>query len=430
MGSFKLGNVDRGAMPADKATYLAPYHVTMADDLTKKLQFRDEVSGAWNSFAEAEPVNGVSIRQLQEFLNATGFMPRFSPDGIYGYGTQAAVRLFQEYVRSVEGNPSIPTRAGIGVPDGEAGPTTIDYMKYWQETKAGKPELFVCEWGRASDQSPSAEYLQWIMLLGKAKAHYTAKPDPKLQLIDNYKPADPKITSHDTRKASEWDVRPDTVHLIGIRRNQEVDSTNRGNDDLFILLIRGMVFKFYGSTDPNPEECKDKKGNPTPMPFLIESQHNYQYGWHNRGSEEKTYRALRPAGNGVLVYRAPVGVRIMRDEDVLKGLDPNPNGTINIHWSGMGIGGNWSAGCQVIAGKSYINHKGDLVDCSKFAAGGYKALGSAMTRGAYNVFTDLVLSYSRAGVRNIAYTLGRERTLALSDKEANYVQKEVARLKG
>lgn len=423
MGSFKLGNVDKGATPADKAAYFAPYHVTMADDLTKKLQFRDEVSGAWNSFTEVEPINGVSIWQLQEFLNAAGFMPRFKPDGIYGYGTQAAVRLFQEYVRSVEGD------SAIGVPDGEAGPKTLTYMENWKAKKAGKPE-FVCEWGHASDQSPSAEYLQWIMLLGKAKAHYIANPDPKLQLIDNYKPANPKITSHDTRKISDWDVRPETVHLIGIRRNQEVDSTNRGNDDLFILLIRGMVFKFYGSTDPNPEECKDKNGNPTPMPFLIEGQHNYQYGWHNRGSEEKTYRALRPAGNGVLVYRAPVGVRVMRDEDVLKGLDPSPNGTINIHWSGMGIGGNWSAGCQVIAGKSYINHKGELVDCSKFAAGGYKALGSAMTRGAYNVFTDLVLSYSQPGVRTIAYTLGRERTLALSDKEANYVQNEVARMRG
>lgn len=417
MGSFKLGNVDRGSMPANKADFLAPYHVTLSDDLIKKGQFRDEVSGAWNSFVEVDPVNGVTIRHLQQFLKEAGFMPKSNVDGVYGYGTHAAVRLFQEYIRSVEGDP------GIGVPDGEAGPKTLAYMENWKSKKAGTPE-FVCEWGRSSIQSPSAEFLQWLLLLGKAKAHFTANASPILQLIDSF----PKAS--DTRKVQDWDVSPETVHLIGIRRNQEVDSTNRGNDDLFILLIKGMVFKFYGSTDPNPEECKDKDGNPTKMPFLIEGQHHYQFGWHNRGNEEKTYRALRPATSGVLVYRAPLGVRVMRDEDVLKGLDPSPNGTINIHWSGMGTGGNWSAGCQVIAGKSYINHKGDLVDCSKFAAGGYKALGSAMTRGAYNVFTDIVLSYAPLGVRTIAYTLGREKTLAISDKEANFVEKEVARMKG
>ena len=416
--SFNLGNIDAGATPADKAAFLAPYHITMHSDLQKKLQFRDEVSSVWRSFEEVGDIEGTTIRQLQQFLKDTGFMPKSNVDGIYGYATQAAVRLFQEYIRTVEGDE------GIGVPDGVAGKGTLGYMKAWKDKKTGTPE-FVCEWGRASNQNPSAEYLQWLMLLGKAKSQFTESPSPLLQLIDNF----PKPS--DTKKVKDWDISPETVHLIGIRRNQEVDSLNRENDDLFILLIKGMVFKFWGSTDPNQKMAKDKAGNPTPVPFLIEGQHSYQFGWHKMSDAATIYRALRPATDGVLVYRAPAGVRVMRDEDVLlRGLDKNPNGTINIHWSGMGTDGSWSAGCQVMAGRSYINNRGNLVDCSKFAASTYKFLGTKMTRGAYNVFTDLVLSYAPLGVRTIAYTLGREKTLSLSNKEADYVKNEVARMKG
>jgi len=336
-------------------------------------------------------------------------------DGVFGYATQAAVRLFQEYIRTIEGD----TR--IGTPDGVVGPNTWSYVEKWKKEKGGT-DKFVCEWGRSSAQNPSAEFLQWLMLLGKAKAHYAANPSPILQLIEGYaKPTD-------TRKLQDWDTRPETIHLIGIRRNQEIGSQKRGNDDLFVLLIKGMVFKFWGSTDPNPDLIA--RTSKLDNPYLIEGQHTYQFGWHKIKDAATTYRALRPAKNGVLVYRAPTGVQAMNDEDVLNGLDKNPNHTINIHWSGSGIGGSWSAGCQVMAGRSYINNRGELIDCSSFAAPQYKDLSNKMTRAAYNVFADLVLTYAPPGVQTIAYTLGRDETLFLSDKEADYVEKEVNRMSG
>jgi hypothetical protein len=408
MSVLSLGKVDKGATPSDKSTFLAPYHASLDESLKKKLQFRDEGNSAWCDFVEVE---GTTIRDLQQFLKNTGFMPKANVDGVFGYATQAAVRLFQEYIRTIEGD------SRIGTPDGVVGPNTWSYVEKWKKEKAGT-DKFVCEWGRSSTQNPSAEFLQWLMLLGKAKAHYQAEPNPILQLIDNYSQAT------DTRKLQDWDTRPETIHLIGIRQNQEIGSQKRENDDLFILLIKGMVFKFWGSTDPNPDVSERSE-----IPFLIEGQHIYKFGWHKVSDEVKVYRALRPASNGVLVFRDRTGDRALKDEDILEGLDKKPNTTINIHWSGMG-GYNFSAGCQVMAGRSYINNRGDLVDCSGFAAGSYSDLGSKKTRGAYNVFADLVLTYAPPGVQTLAYTLGRDETLFLSDKEADYVKKEVNRMSG
>ena len=42
------------------------------------------------------------VAEVQEGLQAIGFFPNSKVDGIYGYRTQSAIRLFQEYLRSVE----------------------------------------------------------------------------------------------------------------------------------------------------------------------------------------------------------------------------------------------------------------------------------------------------------------------------------------
>jgi len=89
-----------------------------------------------------------------------------------------------------------------------------------------------------------------------------------------------------------------------------------------------------------------------------------------------------------------------------------PNATINIHWSGIGSS-NFSAGCQVIAGDSYINHANEVVSCRGFAARSYDELAAGKTRGAYNVISDLVLAYAPAGVNLVRYTLGRDAHLNL-----------------
>ncbi len=307
--------------------------------------------------------------------------------------------LIQEFA-TVEADPS------IGVPDGLVGPNTLEHMEKWKQENAG-----VCHWGSASAQNPSNEFSQWIQLLEKAKSNFLANPGPILSHVENYK------KDSDTLKISAWNTSRELIHLIGIRRNQEVlaNKERRENEDLFVLLINGLVFKFWGSADPNPGIYGDKeKDRRDTLPFLVEGQHNYQFGWHKLSDQVKVYRALKPASVGVLVFRDKDGNRSLTDFDVVKGLDPSPNNSINIHWSGIGRT-NFSAGCQVIAGQSYINDKGDVVNCADFAAASYDELGNQKTRAAYNVLADIILSYAPPGVRTITYTLGRDETLRFSD---------------
>jgi len=392
---YSLGNVDTGAMPADKSTYFSRYYESLDGSwLITKQQFRDEPTGVWRDFKE---VPGIEIKTIQQFLKDAGFLPKASMNGIYGFATESGVRLFQEYIRTVKRDPS------IGVSDGVVGPNTLAFMEKWKKENNG-----VCDWGMVSAQNPTKEYSQWIDLLKKAKTHFQANPGPIESHIEGYaKPSD-------TRKIANWEVSDSAVHLLGIRRTQDdfANTAVRESDDLFVLLINGMVFKFWGSTDPNPgiygESDKARRNS---LPFLAEGQHDYQFGWHKVSNLDKVYRALRPASKGVLVFRDKNGDRALTDVDIL---NPTPNTTINIHWSGIGTI-NFSAGCQAIAGESYINDKGALVNCSKFAARSYPELGSHKTRGAYNMLTDLLLSYSPAGMRSFTYTLGRDETLRLSD---------------
>ncbi|MCE7925633.1 MAG: peptidoglycan-binding protein [Haliscomenobacteraceae bacterium CHB4] len=409
MNSISLGSYDSGAMPADKAQFLSLYHASLSDQLKKKLQFRDEGNGVWRDFRESP---GSTIRELQQFLKDAGFMPKANVDGVFGYATQAAVRLFQEYLRTVERD------ASIGAPDGIVGPNTLKKMEEWKQRKAANGD-FVSEWGRSGAQNPSPEFGRWLGMLARAKEFYTGNPNPILAHIEQFK------QPTDTRKVGAWDTSPDTIHLIGIRANETNSDEKRRNDDLFVLLIRGMVFKFWGSTDPNPDLAERAD-----IPFLVESQHHYQFGWHKVGDETTVYRALRPASSGVLVFRDKNRDRKLTEEDVVKGLDPSPNSTINIHWSGIGSY-NFSAGCQVIAGKSYINHQGKLIDCTPHAATSYKELGGSKGRGAYNVFADLVLTYAPPGVHTIAYMLGRDETLTRFDPESqDFVANTVSRMQG
>ncbi|MCB9332882.1 MAG: hypothetical protein H6574_17570 [Lewinellaceae bacterium] len=59
-------------------------------------------------------------------------MPKAAVDGVFGYATQAATRLFQEYIRSVDGQKD------IGTPDGVVGPLTWSFVDAWQKDKARK----------------------------------------------------------------------------------------------------------------------------------------------------------------------------------------------------------------------------------------------------------------------------------------------------
>ena len=399
-----LGCYDTGVDQAKITGLLKIYHQRMSGipDSVKYKKFRH---GDLNDWVDPKEINGNSVAVLQGFLRDSGFLPTDSNiDGIFDYTTQAGVRLFQEYVRTIDND------ASIGMPDGVIGKNGWKHIKQWVEGSKT-----ATAWKRGQR---STEYEKWINLMDQARKHYQNNPHLILDKV-NEKVAKIGIDKVDTLRIDNWKTDGNHIHLIGIRRKEKEREKNRlrQNDDLFILLIDGMVFKFWGSTDPN-YKAKNRKDEA----FLVEGQHKFRFGWHNRSqaNQNKVYQGLNPYSKGVLVFRDRDNDDKLTDADIIsKGIDNTPNNTINIHWTGAGQGasGTWSAGCQVFAGKNYINNNGDLIDCSKFAAIGnadlkknLSATSLSKTKAAYNMFTDLLLLFRPKDVDYLYYTLGRDDT--------------------
>lgn len=355
---LKLGKFDEGAGPTSWTAWFRQWH---ADAMPADGRFRGEADGEWISPA-ARP--GGAVRELQSRLQRIGFLPHAEPDGIFDYRTKSAARLFQEYVRSVEGH------GDIGAPDGAVGPKTLGDLERW-ERDGLRPY-----WAAATSAAPTAEFRTWLKALELFKAANGAEPIAKsVELAEAY------AGSCDTCKVDDWQFAADDIHLLGIRREEWKKTEERQNDDLFVLLSNGVAFKFFGSTDPSARMAERAD-----EPFIVRGQHRYRFGWHKQSDRNRVYRALRPAGPGVLVCRDFERDDALTDADLAGGLEPND--TINVHWSGTGTS-NWSAGCQVIAGSRYIDGEGRKVDCAAFAARTYTEL-NAKTRGAYNVLIDLL----------------------------------------
>lgn len=383
MATLQLGTVDSGKAPGNKSEFFKNFHRDMDSSLKNKLQFRDEANFKWSGFNE---IAGDEVMNLQKFLKEKGFFPNADLSGIFGYGTQSATRLFQEYVYSIEGDTS------IGTPDGVAGKKTIEHMNRWMQNNVENT------WARFSASNPSEEFTKWIGILNNAKAFYVSTPNPIMEQLAA------KSGTSDSLAPKDWQFNPEDVHLIGIRRNEDETAAKRQNDDLFILLIKGMVFKFWGSTDPNADVVSRSD-----EAFLVEGQHKYRFSWHKKNDAKKIYKALMPYSKGVLVFRDRTNSNSLTEDDIKRGFDV-PNSTINIHWSGDGHY-NHSAGCQVFSGRSYIDPNGKLISCKSYSARSYDDLANGKTRGAYNVFADLVICYNKPGVDSVWYTLGREKNL-------------------
>jgi hypothetical protein len=217
----------------------------------------------------------------------------------------------------------------------------------------------------------------------------------------------------DTVKAADWNFDPQKIHFIGIRRNEAAPKPAQKFDDVFVLLINGLAFKFFGSTDPGHTK------NPKGYPFLTVGQHRYRFGWHLLGKEAKIFQALKPAKHGVLVVRSKD--LALTDADLAAGVERN--NSINVHWGGEGGSAvdTWSEGCQVMVGRGYLNHHDQLINCAHFAAPTYKTLGTKVngvhqTKGAYTMLGDLVAALSGASPEDniVHYTLIYEQDLKLS----------------
>ncbi len=380
--TIKLGCFDADVSEQTCQTYIQQIGQITRVPLTQVTPGLDKLT--LQKYAAVAPA--MCVAEVQRGLQAIGFFPNGKIDGIYGYRTQSAIRLFQEYVRSVEKIADV-------LPDGQFGADTQGHLQRWLDGKLKS------QWTQAMESFQAGtlghtEYADWLALLEKVKQQYLANPNKMLQKVNAYS----GVAS--TRKVAEWDLKAQgNVHLIGVR---SVDFKGKF-EDIFILLMNGLVFKFQGSTDPGA--AADAAG----YPFLVQGQHDYHFGWH-----KETYLALRPLSQ-VLVIRSKTDQ--LTDADLNNPLEANPS--INVHWGGPGMAKdvhNWSEGCQVINGTVYFNPANDLVNCAKFAAlTSLQPLSDpTKTRGAYNVLLDLVTTFGMGQGAALSYMLLVESDLDLN----------------
>lgn len=390
---ISLGAYDPEVQSSALGEYLDYAHrVTgVEQDWKNQKKLRGERDDHWVAFEKATG-NAMKVAEVQRFLKDAGFFPLGKIDGICGYRTAASIRLFQEYVRTVEND------SGIGFPDGKLGPNSFQHIKRWQA--AGKK----ADWTAFSGANPSREFSKWMNLLGLVKQKYLANPNPMLRKVKQF------AQTSDTVNVANWDLDPNKIHMIGIRRHEARPGV-REFDDVFVLLINGLAFKFYGSTEPGYSQ------HPAGPPFLTLGQHIYRFGWHKLSDLSRVYHGLKPMNSGVLVVRS--SDMLLTDADLSRPLERN--NSINVHWGGEGetAVGNWSEGCQVIVGEGYINHNDHAINCSKFAARNYSTLGQVVegayqTRGAYTMLADIVTAFSGGEDNTVKYMLLSEKDLDLN----------------
>ena len=224
---LKLGVVDQGAKPGDLNPFYRKYH---EGDMLGEKKFRGERDHQWMPFKE---IDGYHVRDLQSKLRDFGFYLHGGIDGIFGYRTLSAVRLFQEYVRNVE------HIEGIGTPDGTVGSKTHAHLQRWNSE--GKQ----ADWMSFSAQNPSPEYRYWLEALILYRQINLRRPiNLVVEKINDF------IGPTDTLKVVDWQFDPNDIHLMGIRRHEWRRTNERENDDLFCSVDqrRGFqILRFDGS---------------------------------------------------------------------------------------------------------------------------------------------------------------------------------------
>jgi peptidoglycan hydrolase-like protein with peptidoglycan-binding domain len=119
----------------------------------------------------------MGVADVQRALRSIGYFPGGKSDGICGYRTQSAMRLFQEYVRSVEKLDCLP--------DGRFGQKSQVHLRRWLDNR------LLPDWSPTierwqTDTQRDTEYEGWLELLNQVKSRCLASPNRMLQMVDAF----------------------------------------------------------------------------------------------------------------------------------------------------------------------------------------------------------------------------------------------------
>ena len=121
---IRLGSFDSDTTEAARAAYLAEVQTLTRVPLSEIVPGIDRLV---LEPCEPDTAQPMSVAEVQRGLATIGFFPGGKVDGICGYRTQSAIRLFQEYVRSVE--------QLVCLPDGRFGPGTQHHLQRWLDQR-------------------------------------------------------------------------------------------------------------------------------------------------------------------------------------------------------------------------------------------------------------------------------------------------------
>ena len=154
---IQLGSFDDGVPTASRDAYLKEVEAITRVALRDVADGSDKLTLASHA---TDPQSPMSIAVIQQALKDIGFFPGGKIDGICGYRTRSAMRLFQEYVRSVEKLPCLP--------DGRFGPASQQHLKRWIDGR------LAMSWAATIQQSQTGalgrtEFTEWLSLLERVK---------------------------------------------------------------------------------------------------------------------------------------------------------------------------------------------------------------------------------------------------------------------
>ena len=219
----------------------------------------------------------------------------------------------------------------------------------------------------------------WLKRLKTLKVRLQEQPGPEHTMVTEFG------TASDTRKLADWNFdKPGEAHLIAIRKLPLIPRVfdARKDDALFVLLVDGKSYVFYGFTGHFDATLEGSSRDRNKTGFIAEGQHKYRI--ENSGSE----RLLIPYEDGVLLFQDRDKNRELSARDIRAGLYPEPIESANILWHPVG-NNNTLTGIQFISEGSYMDPYDEIVSNAAIANAAGGATNSVSVN-AYDTFVDRI----------------------------------------